>query len=416
MINKIKAKNFKIIEFVDINPKKGVTFIFGPNAAGKSTVMDIIENTLQGGKKILNPIRDNQERGETMIEIAGYKVKKIFTEKSVRLEVYDSDDNKIDGGLATIDKLVNKIGFDPHHFTRMNAKDQRAMLMKLLNLDFTELDADRAKLFDERKLIGSKKRDLPSFSVDEIKDAQSYKNIDEVSAVELSEKLQKAKAEHINFHDCQQEVEDNNIDIKVMEEKITELKKRNEELATVKIPTVDVPKLREQLDGVEDSNKKVRIAKSIIEEVEKSDSLGEQYEAKTNKIEMIDNHKKNVLKNAKMPLEGLSLTEECVTYEDRPLEQLSTSEGMKVSISICLLMMDPEKEIIILIRDGNLLDDKSLEVIEEMAREYNGYYLIEYVLTPEFDNETGEQTNIPKKGILIQEGKIKAIDGELVKQ
>jgi len=56
MIKKIKANNFKILEFVDINPKKGVTFVFGPNGAGKSTMMNIIETTLVGGKKILNPV------------------------------------------------------------------------------------------------------------------------------------------------------------------------------------------------------------------------------------------------------------------------------------------------------------------------------------------------------------------------
>lgn len=68
--------------------------------------------------------------------------------------------------------------------------------------------------------------------------------------------------------------------------------------------------------------------------------------------------------------------------------------------------INPKKEKIIMIREGNLLDEKSIEVIVEMAKkEPDCYFLIEYVLD---DNK-----EIPKQGILIKEGKIITIDGKL---
>jgi predicted ATP-dependent endonuclease of OLD family len=194
MINRIKAKNFKILEFVDLHPKKGVTFIFGPNEAGKSTMMDVVETALVGGKKILNPIRDNQDKAEIVMEIAGYKIKKVFTAKSQRLEVYDTEDNKVAGGLATIDTLVNKIGFDPHQFTRMTPKEQRATLMKLLKLDFTKLDAEREQIFNERREVGAQVKMLPSYTPVELNEyVDKYAKMEEVSAVELAKKAEEAK-------------------------------------------------------------------------------------------------------------------------------------------------------------------------------------------------------------------------------
>ena len=191
--------------------------------------------------------------------------------------------------------------------------------------------------------------------------------------------------------------------------KIETLQTRSRDLANVKEPTSNVASLQTEMANADKTNRWIRKAKEIKENIVLAKNYSDNYNEKTKKIEMIDTHKQNVLKNAQMPLKELALTDDCVTYGDRPFDQLSTSQQMKVSIAICQLMMDPKKETIILIREGNLLDDKSLAVIEEMAKKYSGYYIIEYVL------KKGEKAPY-KNGILIQEGRVISVDGEPVKK
>lgn len=405
MINRIKANNFKILEFVDINPKKGVTFVFGPNEAGKSTMMDIIETTLVGGKKILNPIRDNQKKAETEIELDDYIVKKVFTEKSVRLEVFDKEGNRQPGGLKLIERLINKIGFDPHEFSRLAPKDQRKMLLELLKIDFTDLDRQRQDLFDERRDIGAQGKMLPTYLPDQIKNMEEYHDKEPKSLNELNDKYNGEYQKKIKHNDNKMELERVNTEL----DRLLELKKNLEKAVseTTVMSDEELAKLKDEINSADDFNKLVHNAKEVKRNVDKKNELTSEYQARTKKIEAIDTHKQNVLKNAKMPLDGLAITDECVTYNERPFDQLSTSQRMKVSIAISLLLMDPEKEKIIMIREGNLLDDKSLEVVQEMAKANDCYFFIEMVL------DTGAEA--PKYGILIREGKVIAVDGEPVK-
>jgi len=414
MLKKIKCQNFKIIEFLDINPKRGVTFIFGPNESGKSTVMDVVETTLVGGKKILNPVRDNQKKAETEIELDDYVIKKIFTDKSVRLEVYDKEGVKQIGGLKLIEKLINKIGFDPHEFTRLNAKDQRKMLLELLKIDFTDLDKQREKIFEERRDVGSQRKVLPTYEEQEISVAEDYCAKPEININELSEKLQEEQTKVVGYNTAQSSIEENKKQIKIRNDEIETAKRvimnlnsKNDELSLIKKPTADIEKMKKELDNADKKNISIRNSKEIISNQEKIVEFDLEYAEKSKKMNAIDTHKQNVLKNAEMPLNGLAITEDCVIYEDRPFEQLSTSQKMKVSIAICLLLMDNKKEKIIMIREGNLLDSKSIDIVIEMAKENNCYFFIEYVLD--------EKSELPREGLLIQEGKIIAVNDEPVK-
>ena len=97
-----------------------------------------------------------------------------------------------------------------------------------------------------------------------------------------------------------------------------------------------------------------------------------------------------------MPIEGLGWNETEVSYKNIPFEQLSGAEQLKISMAIA--MASNPKLKVVLIKDGSLLDQDNLKVIEEMAKEKDWQVWIESV------DESG------KIGIYIEDGEIKSIN------
>ena len=69
-----------------------------------------------------------------------------------------------------------------------------------------------------------------------------------------------------------------------------------------------------------------------------------------------------MIEAAEMPIDDLGLGDDGITYKGVPFEQASQSEQLKVSAAIGLAL-NPGG--IMLIRDGSLLDTKSLETLAE---------------------------------------------------
>jgi len=126
-----------------------------------------------------------------------------------------------------------------------------------------------------------------------------------------------------------------------------------------------------------DHNAAVDRAASVLETFNKRKSLNTKYEELTSKIESIDLEKEKALQSAKMPIEGLSVTEDAVTYNKIPFHQLSSAEKLKVSMAIAMAM-NPELRVIRIL-DGSLLDEDNMKVIEQMAKDQDYQVWVEVV-------------------------------------
>ena len=102
------------------------------------------------------------------------------------------------------------------------------------------------------------------------------------------------------------------------------------------------------------------------------------------------------LLESKMPINGLTLGDKEVLYRDIPFDQLSAAEQLRVSVAIAMAANPKLK--VIRIKDGSLLDDASLKIIQEMAAER------EYQVWCETVNTTG------KVGIVMEDGEVAAIN------
>jgi hypothetical protein len=110
--------------------------------------------------------------------------------------------------------------------------------------------------------------------------------------------------------------------------------------------------------------------------------------------------KDEALATAKYPIEGLGFdtVKREVIYNELPFDQASHAEQMKTSMAIGMAI-NPKLRIM-RIKDGSLLDDKTLAIVAAMAEEHDFQVWIECVST------TG------KVGIYLEDGEVKAVNEE----
>ena len=162
----------------------------------------------------------------------------------------------------------------------------------------------------------------------------------------------------------------------------------------------DLLTLEQQLSAATQTNRQIHAA-SNYRRVAAALKTEEQAAADLNtKLEALDAQRAAALVKAVFPIPGLSLGEDCVLYQGLPFEQLSSSEQLRISTAIAMAA-NPDLRLI-LIRDGSLLDSKSLEIIHDLATTHD------YQVWCERVDESG------KIGIVIEAGEVKANNYESV--
>jgi len=119
------------------------------------------------------------------------------------------------------------------------------------------------------------------------------------------------------------------------------------------------------------------------------------YDELTAGIKGIDSTKAGAMENAKFPVPGMSFDENGVLVNGLPWNQASSAEQLKVSLAMgCSL--NPTLRVM-LIRDGSLLDDSSMQIIADMCEKNDFQVLLEKVV-----NGDGEEG-----ALIIEDGKLK---------
>ena len=149
----LTAENIKKLKAVKITPDGNVVMITGENDQGKTSVLDCISYGLEGSKKIdKRPIRKGEESAKIALDIGDndeveFTVEKTFTEKGSYLTIKNKEGFKATSPQALLNKIVGKISFDPLAFIKeKDAKKQRQILLDLVGVDLTEINADIQKV------------------------------------------------------------------------------------------------------------------------------------------------------------------------------------------------------------------------------------------------------------------------------
>lgn len=413
----LKAQNILNLEFIELNTDgKSVTLI-GPNGSGKTNVFDTILLGMGwiGKKEIPDPIRHGQKSGDIELDLGDIVVRRHISQNGTVLRVENKDGMVFKSPQTLLNGFRHKISFDPQEFTGLPEKQQKEILLSIIDLpiDLEEQDKHREEIFKNRTLVNRDVRrregqlagipDIPNIPDDETSTAGVLADMQVATEqIAVNNNIRsKLTAETDRRVKVKMEQEQINADILKLQDKAEHIKidlaTSDQTIATMKdivaeLIDPDIEQFKCQIEDVETTNIKVRkkqernrILSSLINTREMSQSM-------TDDIQNIDDLKSKTIQEANMPIPGLSLGDMGITFEGFPLKQRSSGEQIEVAMAISMAM-NPKLRVI-WIQNASLLDDERMNIVKTMAKKA-GYQL--WLERVEHEGEVG---------IHIKEGRI----------
>lgn len=395
----LEAENIKRIRAIHIRPDGATVIIGGRNAQGKSSTLDAIEMALGGGRSIpVEPVRHGARRGRIVADLGEIVVERTFTSKGSTIEVRGADGVPKASPQKLLDSLCSKVAFDPLEFSRMEPKKQDETLKRVLGLDFSDVDAARTKLYEQRTatnrevkrleaLLESKPehRDAPKVLVDVAEAAAQLKAAGDRNAAraKVAAAIGVRRGDLVRHEERMAELraELDRVQGEIARGLATGEEMRAEVLRAEQAlpPEESVSELEETIRTAETKNAKYR---ANLERIQVDADLRKQEKAAeelTDTIESLDKEKAERLAAAKFPIDGLGFDDIGPTLNGVPLAQASQAEVLRLSVAIGAALNPKVK--VMLIREGSRLDDDGLELLAKLAEETGSQLWIERVGT-----------------------------------
>lgn len=407
----LKIENFKNITAATIVPRGNTVIISGENGAGKTAAIDSLWMALdQKGaiKENPDPIKHGKKHAKVTVNLGKYVVTRTWSETKSYLQIANTEGAVFKGPGAMLSSLIGELSFDPQAFSLMSEKEQRNTLINMLDIsiDIPAQDMQRKDLYNARTLVNRDisilKGQRDGFELPEFVPDNELSAVDIITAqqeaMELIATKQRGKDTLTRYINQKAE----------SEAKIVQLRKEIEELTENVIAlTPEIIKIEDNISKMIDQD--IESFKCQIEDIEKTNALVRKKQERqvivnklnsqttasnniTNEIKNIDTQKADAIRNATMPVPGLSFNQNGVLYNDIPIKGCSAAEQLRVSVAMAM-ELNPKIRVI-RITDGSLLDSSNMKIIEEMAQEEDFQVWVERV------DESG------KIGVFIQEGEV----------
>jgi DNA repair exonuclease SbcCD ATPase subunit len=413
------VQNVKKIKMVDITPEGNVTILEGKNAQGKTSVLDAIEYALSGKSSLPpKPIRDGAETAKVRVDIGDYIVERSWSSSGNSYLTIESKETglNVKAPQQFLDEIIGKLSFDPFKFVNMKPEERIYEIKKIAGIDFTALENKYNIAYAQRTDLN---RDLAKLKGE----AASYKDLEELKPTRKIIEIQKAldaAAEHNGkISEWQRQISACVIETNNAKEIIVDLERQKKELeARIEKGLNVINQIKTKQQGIQTNIDMVSIIDTTDlktelttaqnqaglkfkherkEEIKKQISNAEKdILFKDNTIENIKAEKAEMLRAAKMPIEGLTIGKDDIYFLDQPFVQLSDAQKIRVSLSV---VAANESELrFVQIRNGSLLDDTNLEEIKKFAEARDLIVWIERVANA----PSGD-----KSAVFLEEGTIK---------
>lgn len=405
----LQLKNIKRVVAVEIRPDGNLVEITGKNGNGKTSILDAIYFTLAGNKVIQpKPVRDGAESGYCTLDLGDYKITRKFKVKAdgdytTSLTVENKDGFKAGSPQEVLNGFLGDLTFDPLAFSRMKPKDQVVALRALVpDYDFDAANKANDVDFSARTEINRTIRDLKA-RIEAIVLPEGTPE-ERVSLDDLMSEL-KAALEHNSSVDAseaecrraEERIESNNEGIRSRLSQIAEMKRRIAELENLNASAetiiaehrkvidahagveskIDIEPIQARIAQSEVTNRNVAQRDQLVALKEEMKAAEIESANLTKAIEERKAAAASAVREAKLPVAGLDITEDAILLNGQPFEQASDAEKLRVSVAVAGAMNPTLK--IVRVRDGSLLDGDSMAALEKYAEENDLQVWIETV-------------------------------------
>ena len=430
----LTSENIKRLTAVHIEPNGNLVTISGKNGSGKTSVLDSIWWALAGAGTVQkNPIRNGQVMARIILNLGELIITRTFKVKddnefTTQIKVETADGAAFKSPQKMLDELLGELTFDPLAFSRMAPKDQFNAMRKFVpDVDFDAIAAHHQGDFNRRAELNKAIKEMEgALAINTVPDEPPGQPVDES---ELMIKLQQAgdqntetERRRANRQTMAESIASRQNDITDLRERAAALRKQADELdAKVKdiqteiddkqkrldeappLPElIDTAAVIEELNGAKEKNrqyqnwldkknKKAELVAKIAEHKTKTQALTDAMEAR-------QKAKRDAIAAAKIPVPGVEFGDDQILLNGVPFEQGSDAEQLKASIAIAM-GLNPKLRVI-RVRDGSLLDDDSMKILDQMCNDKDFQCWIEKV------DSSG------KMGFVLEDGHLKNAEVE----
>jgi hypothetical protein len=435
------------VVFAEVQNFKGVThqvleldgksaWLIGGNGKGKSSLIDALLSTVDSQYIPSQPIKDGEDRGVINIKLAGtnngkdeeYEISITFTPsmRTGRVKLKHNGQEITRAPKDMLKSIFGKISFDIYEFISSPKKEQVKTLKvltgaeeKLNSIDFT-IQSEReeyrriSKNLEDSKAVN--KRENRPFNDDDIIKYGSSTVDENAVMMELSSIEAESKKWNDNYNKVmvvKNEYENNKNSALRSEQAMEDISRQMQELeAKLKIHEKQhdesLMKMNESKDKLERGEawlqrnpkpsseavlaklseaKKHNQMHSIISEYKKRQdnilSMQAAVDEMKDKISKLEKSKVDIIANSQLPVAGLSFTDDDITLNGIPLDQVNTATKLDIAVSVSMAMNKKLK--LVMIREGSLFDIPHLKDVLYRLHDAGFQYIVEWV-----DPEGGE--------------------------
>ena len=380
-INRLEIENVKRIKAVKIEPSAtGLTIVGGNNNQGKTSVLDAIAWALGGNK--YKPSQAQREGSQVPPTLKIVMSNGLIVErkgKSASLKVIDPNGQK--GGQKLLDSFVEEFAIDLPKFMESTPKEKADTLLQIIGVGnrLAELELKENELYNNRHAIGVIADQKEKFAKEQEYYPDAPKEL--VSIAELIQQQQAILAKNgenarkrQNVDTIQMQYSNAEANVSRLQEElakaIDERDKFKQDLAIAQKDAIELhdestAEIEANIQQIDDINRKVRANLDKEKAEEDAKEIRQQYNALSVEIEDVRKQKRDLLTNADLPLEGLSVDDGELLYLGQRWDNMSGSQQLQVATAI-VRKLKPEC--------GFVLIDK-LEQMDQVTLQQFGAWL-----------------------------------------
>lgn len=396
-IETIKVENFKGIEFAEINPNGRHVWLVGPNASGKTSLIDAVTLNIPD-----NPLKRGERKGSIEIGTTLYHIERKFSAKNQKgsLHIYSKEEGGIEvkSPATKLKELFGITTFKIDEFLNKSETEQLKDIKKYAGIDFTEEDKIEEDSVAQRKYLkkelveveGQRKALKYNPAIGEKKDPNVLQaKIKE--AIEFNSELDgiadryNQRAANIAKNNAM--VNDYKRQITALIDKVSNIEMENMEFLKIQeeaseylkqTPKQDFESIESELKGIYEFNEQVDTNQKAQALIEKERKIASDLDKAEKKIEEVREMKREKLENCKFKVTGMTLTEEGIMLDGLPFKsnQVNTARRIIAGLELQYAMMGDIK---IASFDASLLDQHSRDLVVNWADERGIELFIEEV-------------------------------------